>query len=59
MKNKIENIKRKAGILTAHREKTGLINIVGKTCKWLFGTMDDEDNQQINKHLKNIEENNL
>lgn len=58
IRNKIETIKRKAGILIAHRQKRGLMNIVGKTSKWLFGTMDAEDEQVIDKQIRLLEANN-
>lgn len=56
--NKMENIKRKAGILMIHRDKRALMNIIGKTSKWLFGTMDEDDKQNIDEQLKILEENN-
>lgn len=39
------------------RTKRGLINIVGTAHKWLFGTMDDSDRQEISDHLRVIESN--
>lgn len=38
------------------RIRRGLINGIGSMSKWLFGTMDDEDRQNIQKHLFNINE---
>ncbi|CAD7078639.1 unnamed protein product [Hermetia illucens] len=33
------------------RHKRGLINIIGTTNKWLFGTMDDDDRKEISDHI--------
>lgn len=33
------------------RQKLGLINAVETLSKWTFGTMDDYDRQNIQKHL--------
>lgn len=38
------------------RQRRGLINGIGSMSKWLFGTMDDEDRQNIQKHIFNINE---
>lgn len=54
---KIETIRRKSEIMKIHRHKRGLINFVGKTSKWLFGTMDEDDKQEITTHLQELEEN--
>lgn len=40
-----------------NRKKRGLINFGGKFYKWLFGTMDDEDRQEIFNHLSVTDEN--
>lgn len=40
------------------REKRGLINFVGTAQKWLYGTMDDDDRNEILGHLSIIDENN-
>ncbi|CAD7078512.1 unnamed protein product [Hermetia illucens] len=37
------------------RHKRGLINLVGNTQKWLFGTMDAQDRQDIDDHLKTLD----
>lgn len=44
--------------LLPHKQKRGLINILGTTMKWLYGTMDDDDRQNIEEHLKVIDTNN-
>ncbi|XP_017469633.1 PREDICTED: uncharacterized protein LOC108361515 [Rhagoletis zephyria] len=41
--------------LLPHKQKRGLINILGTTMKWLYGTMDDDDRQNIEQHLKKFE----
>lgn len=55
----IENIQAKISAVEPEktRQKRGLINIVGTAQKWLFGTMDENDRQEIIKHLNTIEEN--
>lgn len=44
-------------IQISNRQKRGLINLGGKIQKWLFGTMDDNDRQEILEHLHVIDEN--
>lgn len=39
------------------RSKRGLLNIVGKLNKYLIGTMDSEDSEEIYSHLQNLDEN--
>lgn len=41
------------------RQKRGILNIVGDAQKWLFGTMNDDDRQQIEQRLNNNRINNL
>lgn len=57
IRHKIITLKSKADILIAHRQKRGLINIVGQASKWLFGTMDDKDRDEINEHIQELESN--
>ena len=45
LKTKIESL------MPKYRSKRGLINIAGKGLKWLYGTMDDEDRQEIEQRL--------
>lgn len=40
------------------RRRRGLINFAGSVQKWIFGTMDDDDRQEILEHLKVTDENN-
>lgn len=58
IKNKIKSLKNKAEILIVHRKKRGLLNLVGRASKFLFGTMDDRDQKDINEHIENLENNN-
>lgn len=58
IQRKIDTIERKTEILKVHRQKRGLMNIVGKAGKWLFGTMDQEDKEEISNHLQTLKENN-
>lgn len=39
------------------RTKRGLVNIVGKTSKWLFGTLDSEDGQKYQNAINKLEQN--
>lgn len=39
------------------RNKRGLINVVGKASKWLFGTMDSEDANNLNKAIQILSSN--
>lgn len=43
--------------MKVRRHRRGLMNFLGKTSKWLFGTMDEEDRQELTKHLQALEEN--
>lgn len=56
--NRITRIKNKIKTLIPNREKRGLCNFCGSVNKWLFGTMDDEDRQNIEEHLSVIDSNN-
>lgn len=44
--------------VTSNRQKRGLINIFGKGLRYLYGTMDDDDRQEIESKLTTIGENN-
>lgn len=41
-----------------HRTKRGLINGIGKVSKWLFGTLDSDDEQNIYSYLETLKSNN-
>ena len=47
----------KIKILTRNRSKRGLINVIGKAHKWLFGTMDNDDRELIDQNLEIIKKN--
>lgn len=51
VRNKLMTLKPKQ-----NRKRRGLINGIGSMSKWLFGTMDEEDRQNIQNHLLNINE---
>lgn len=54
----LNSLKHMIQTLIPYRHKRGLINLVGTGFKWLYGTMDDNDRQNIEEHLKTIDENN-
>lgn len=56
--HELDSLKYKIHTIIPHRQKRGLINIVGTGMKWLYGTMDEDDRQNIEEHLKIIDENN-
>jgi len=57
LQNELNKVRTKLQTILPHRQKRGLINIAGTAMKWLYGTMDDNDRQEI-EHLKVIDENN-
>ncbi|CAD7085464.1 unnamed protein product [Hermetia illucens] len=54
----IENIKNSVKTLIPRRFKRGLINLGGTALNWIFGTMDNDDRQDIQNHLNVIDTNN-
>jgi len=40
-----------------NRNRRGLVNVVGSSAKWLFGTMDEEDRKEVEKHISTFREN--
>lgn len=61
LKLDVQSLKAKIKTITFStqiRNKRGLINGVGTIYKWLFGTMDDIDRQEIVQHLEIIDTNN-
>lgn len=56
--NRIETVKSKLNTLIPHRHRRGLFNFVGTIHKWIYGTMDNDDRQEIEDHLKTIDTNN-
>lgn len=59
LQNEIDLINSKIQTLIpkGHRDRRGLINAGGRLYKWLFGTMDDDDRQEISEHLSIIDQN--
>lgn len=56
--HQIEKIKNEIKTLIPRRHKRGLVNAGGTVLKWVFGTMDEQDKQDIEEHLKTIDANN-
>lgn len=48
-------IRNKLKTLIPHRQKRGLLNFIGTAHKWLYGTMDNNDREEIEKHLNVID----
>lgn len=59
--NELTILKTKAKTLmpkpVTRKNKRALMNVVGSAYKYLFGTMDDNDRQDIENHLKIVDEN--
>lgn len=56
---KIKDLRSHFNTLIPHyKNKRGIFNFIGKGFKWLFGTMDANDENEIEKYFKAIEENN-
>ncbi|CAD7093860.1 unnamed protein product [Hermetia illucens] len=53
----IESIKSCIRTLIPHKSKRGLINLGGTAMNWIFGTMDNDDRRNIEKHLTTIDQN--
>lgn len=58
VENRIKSIKNKIKTLVPHRVRRGLVNLGGSTLKWIFGTMDNDDRQNIENHLTVVDQNN-
>lgn len=57
-KHFILTAKTKLNNITPHRRnKRGLINIIGKTSKWLFGTLDSEDGEKYGRAISILSNN--
>ena len=54
----IESLSGKIFALIPHRSKRGLFNLGGRMAKWLYGTLDDEDLQNIEAHFSVLDTNN-
>lgn len=49
--NKLSNV------TPQERSKRGLINVIGKASKWLFGTLDSEDEERYNEAINKLQNN--
>ncbi|KAL1489001.1 hypothetical protein ABEB36_014780 [Hypothenemus hampei] len=57
-KQLLENARVKINNISMHkRVKRGLLNIVGKTSKWLFGTLDSADEGKYDKAIGSLQNN--
>lgn len=56
--NELKSLTYKVQTIIPHRHARGLINIAGTGMKWLYGTMDDDDRQNIEEHLRIMDTNN-
>lgn len=58
LQDKIKELEHLLSTITIHtRNKRGLLNFGGRTIKWLFGNMDDEDKEMIDAHFAKIDMN--
>lgn len=59
LENEIQLLRSKIKTLIPkdNRKRRGLFNFGGKVYKWVFGTMDDEDRQEIYDHLSVTDQN--
>lgn len=51
----LNSLRNKIKTLIPHRQKRGLFNFVGTIHKWLYGTMNEDDREEIESHLKTID----
>lgn len=57
-KHLIFNARNKLNNITPHkREKRGLLNVVGKAHKWLFGTLDSDDGEKFENAISVLQNN--
>ncbi|CAD7001519.1 unnamed protein product, partial [Ceratitis capitata] len=54
----LEKTKAKLQTIIPTRHPRGLINFIGTGMKWLYGTIDDFDRTEIERHLQTIDDNN-
>lgn len=58
IKNEIDTLLSKLKTITPNnRQKRGLINLVGNAWKYLFGTMDNTDQEDITNHFNTVDTN--
>lgn len=58
IQDEIETVINKINTIIPHRHKRGIFNGLGTVMNWLYGTMDNNDRQEIEKHLSTIDSNN-
>lgn len=58
LQHEIRALKTKLKVLVPHRYERGLFNFIGTIHKWLYGTMDNQDREEIESHLSIIDTNN-
>ena len=58
LKYQIRTIRNKINTLIPHRQKRGLFNFMGTIQKWVYGTMDNVDRQEIQEQLLIVTKNN-
>ena len=58
LEHQIRTIRNKINTLIPHRQKRGLFNFMGTIQKWIYGTMDNVDRQEIQEQLLIITKNN-
>lgn len=54
----LNGLKHKVQSILPHRQKRGLLNIGGNVLNWVFGVMNNDDREDIEKHLRSVDENN-
>jgi len=53
----VDNLKREInGLRIISRSKRGLLNVVGKAYKYLFGTLDEDDRGELEEKINNMSE---
>lgn len=58
IQNEIYNLKHKIDTLIPHRRNRGLFNGFGTILKWVYGTMDNNDRENIENHFLITDQNN-
>lgn len=58
LEQQINTLKNKIKTLLPHRHRRGLFNFIGTAHKWLYGTMDNNDREEVENHLNIIDINN-
>ncbi|OIC16910.1 hypothetical protein A7M48_19895 [Acinetobacter baumannii] len=53
----VDKLKREInGLRIISRSKRGLLNVVGKAYKYLFGTLDEDDREELEEKINNMSE---